>query len=336
MVYQKKNKLPFGKTNEEVALNNFYKANIIQPLKGFCTTVEEGNSISKAARKLYISPSTISKQIASLENKLNIKLFYHKTENLIERVSLELTDEGKEFYEKAKEVIERTDGLVYEFLKESDDDRNRTLNITTNSYIFQKLIPAISEFKESHKDYSINIDFFDRDKSLEKLLNDETDLCISSLENNEEFPKAIKFIELSDYIPYWVLYKGHPLENKPIEEITQEEILKNNFIFNDKNISMKSLKKLFDDNKIKSSINFEDCGVEMEKKLIKSKMGIWLIFDIFLNKSDTESLVLKNAKYMFPCGKYGCFINKHHYKKILKEFIDFLVSKKEEIFRKFS
>jgi len=50
----KKSEQLVEKTKEDIALQKFYKANLIQPLKGFCTTVEEGCCISKAARKLCI------------------------------------------------------------------------------------------------------------------------------------------------------------------------------------------------------------------------------------------------------------------------------------------
>lgn len=324
------------KTEEEDIFHNFYKANIIQPLKGFCATVEEGCSLTRASEKLFLTPSAIAKQIQSLEDKLHVKLFNKIDSNRVNRVALELTEDGKAFYEKAREIVERTDALIAEFSDEMNEKESNTLNIATNSYIFQKLIPVISEFKEKYQNFFINIKFLDQETSFKKLIDNEVDIFISSLENNEETSKAIDFIGLSDYTPYWVLYKGHPLENKSIEEITQEEILKNNFIFNDKNISMKSLKNFFESNKVRSAINFEDCGVEMEKTLIKNKMGIWLIFDIFLNEKDEESLVIKSAKHMFPSGKYGCFIKKHNHKKILEEFTKFLVNKKSQIFKKFS
>ena len=44
--------------------------------------------------------------------------------------------------------------------------------------------------------------------------------------------------------------------------------------------------------------------------MIKSKLGIWVIFNVFLNKNDAEYFVFKNASNLFPSGKSGCFMEK--------------------------
>ena len=57
-------------------------------------------SFTKAAEKLYISPTAVMKQMNSLENKLELKL--------IERTSsgIMLTEAGKSIYKDAKFIIE--------------------------------------------------------------------------------------------------------------------------------------------------------------------------------------------------------------------------------------
>ncbi len=329
MTSQKEDEQSVSKSSEDVAIHNFYKSNIIQPLKGFCTTVEEGCSISKAARKLFISPSAISKQIASLEDKLKVKLFNKKTENLINRVSLELTEEGREFYERAKDIIDGTDRLVFDFLEDKYERESKTLKIGANSAILVKILKYITLFKKNNKDINIEIKIYEQNEGLELLSNNKISVFISSLEENEEVMKNLKFTKLTKYIPYWVLYKGHPLENK--KEITKNDVVNSDLIFNYRDITMITLKTLIDTYKIKSSININDSGLEGQKLLIKNELGIWLIFDIYLNLEDKKELVIKNAENMFPTGFGGCFTNKYA-NSITKQFVDFLVSKKEEIF----
>ena len=160
------------------------------------------------------------------------------------------------------------------------------------------------------------------------------DAFISSLEDKEEIPINFKFIELTKYKPYFVLYKGHPLEDKPSNEITNRDLADNKFIFdNKKNISMKSLADFIEKNDIKTSLDLGSCNSETIRFLIKNKMCVWFIFDIFLNEEDKKDFVFKHVKNFFADGGYGCFINKNNKKKILKDFIDFFVSKKEEIFK---
>lgn len=312
----------------------FYKSNIIQPLKSFCVIVEEDCSINKASGVLLLTPTTLSKQIKSLEEKLNIKLF-KSTESRKDGKYIELTEDGEEFYKKAKPQIEAIDNLLGEYIAEKRDKENNTLRIITNWLVFTKIAPFINIFKTNHKNVDIVINFEEQNIGKQTIENNVNDIFITSKENSEEITPKLKFVELTEYIPYWVLYKGHPLENKKAEEITKNEILKSNFIFDKDSITMNSLKFFFQENNIKSSIkikNFE--GVEMEKSLIKNKMGIWLIFDIFLKKEDKNELVFKNAENMFPKGKYGFFVNSKNRKEILKEFEKLLIENKDKIFDK--
>lgn len=128
-----------------------------------------------------------------------------------------------------------------------------------------------------------------------------------------------------------VLYKGHPLENKNSNEITIQDILNNDFIFNDFVISMVSLKKLITNNNIKSKINYNRFDLDIIKVFMRNKMSIWIIFDIFLTEEDKKDFVIKDLTNHFPDGSYGIFVNKNYsYKKILKDYIKFALEQKEK------
>ncbi|WBV63693.1 LysR family transcriptional regulator [Legionella pneumophila 130b] len=71
--------------------------NILSCLKGFIATVD-CKSFSKAAQKLYISPSKLSKQITWLEEELKVTLLIRSTTRLI------VTESGHRLYEKALDL----------------------------------------------------------------------------------------------------------------------------------------------------------------------------------------------------------------------------------------
>lgn len=83
---------------------NFQKndMNILHCLKSFILTVDCGG-FSAAARKLYISPSKLSKQITWLEDELKVKLFVRSTRQLI------LTEPGQLLYGKVERLFEELD-----------------------------------------------------------------------------------------------------------------------------------------------------------------------------------------------------------------------------------
>ncbi|MDD2840057.1 MAG: LysR family transcriptional regulator [Rickettsiales bacterium] len=318
---------------EEKFYQVFYKSNIIQPLKGFCTAVEEGCSLARAGEKLYLSTTAIFKQIHSLEEKLNVKLF-RKAPNGTKGTRLELTEEGQDFYEKVKEIVEKTDRILSEYIDDKNCKNDRTLKLALNPCIFQKLINYINDFKKRYNDLDLKIFLKGTNDGINAILNNESNIFFSSIEVGEKVPPKVKFVEFTKYKPYLVLYKDHSLKNKKSNEITMLDLLKNEFIFDDKIISMNSLRKFIDNNNIKTSINIDDCNIDTIKMLIKNEMCIFFIFDVFLNENDKNDFIFKDLKNFFPNGSYGCFVNKNYtQKKILKEFIDFLESKKEEIYK---
>ena len=88
----------------------------------FCHVVELG-SFSKAAERLEVANSSISKAITKLEQHLDKKLLYRTTR------SLSPTDEGQLVYQRAKELIDGFKSIEHELEKISDCTKG-TLRIT--------------------------------------------------------------------------------------------------------------------------------------------------------------------------------------------------------------
>jgi DNA-binding transcriptional LysR family regulator len=62
--------------------------------------VADAHSFSNVARQLKVAQSTISKQISALEEHLGVRLVNRTTR------ALSLTDEGRQFYERSREILE--------------------------------------------------------------------------------------------------------------------------------------------------------------------------------------------------------------------------------------
>ena len=68
----------------------------------FVTVVEQGN-FSKAAKKLGVTPSAVSRQISRLEDAIGIKLLQRTTRQLA------LTESGKITFDYCKQMVESAD-----------------------------------------------------------------------------------------------------------------------------------------------------------------------------------------------------------------------------------
>ena len=230
-----------------------YRTNIIQPLKGFCRVVEEGN-LSRAAEKYGVTPGLLTKQIKVIENQLGIELF-----NRDNNCRIFPNEAGLKFYDKASKIISQLENLVVEFSEKIDDEESMVLRLSVNQAVLQKFAKIIGLFKQYNDDVKIVMVPTARKDGIDGLLSKKFDIVITSKELYEQFDRRIEFVDCMDYTPYWLLWKGHPLENK--EKLTKDDILKTDLIFNSSEISAKSLKDFIDTYNISSSVEISEYGV---------------------------------------------------------------------------
>lgn len=296
-------------------LNIAYKNNLLQPLKGFCTIVECNCSFKEASEKLFLTPATLTKQVQSLEKELSLNLFDRSSLR-----KLKLTETGKKFYADAIDIVSRMDSFIYNFKKKINKEEETTLRVGITSFMFNKMLLNMDRYKEKKPELTLNLCSFPMLDGFNALLNDEIDVFMSPNEDKKA-DSGLEFIKLTDYIPYWVLWKGHRLENK--RELTKEDLLKEHFMFSKDEMTMPSLKAFINDNKIESVVDIGEFGVDCSKFAIRNKICIWIIFNVFMSEEDKKYFVFKDARNLFPGGEYGCYIKKHH-KNIINNFIEFL------------
>ena len=110
-------------------------------------TVAEDKNITKASEKLNISQPAVTKHIQNLENTLQVKLFMRSNKGI------ELTEEGKEIFEKARDCVETLNSIYYKFGK------NIQLNLGVHATMLNKLFSnQISNFYSLYNKKDINID----------------------------------------------------------------------------------------------------------------------------------------------------------------------------------
>ncbi len=82
----------------------------LNQLRYFCTACRT-HSITKAASELYVTQPAVSLAIRELENEFDVTLFYRN------KTPLELTDAGRQFYEKASSFLREGDELQRQLQK---------------------------------------------------------------------------------------------------------------------------------------------------------------------------------------------------------------------------
>ena len=176
-------------------------------------------SFSEAAYELFISQSSISKQIKSLENELGVVLF--------ERGSTErtLTPAGYTFLKYAKSILSFHNNMLLE-LEQHKDDLSGTLRIGSipivSSYNVGK---NLATFQSFCKGATINFDMHETTQFdvLKELHNKDIDLALVRI---DEMPNLEDYDTLLYTIDEMVLVcnKKHPLSQKT--EVSLKEISK--------------------------------------------------------------------------------------------------------------
>lgn len=76
----------------------------LRSVEAFCTAVEE-KSISGAARRMYLSQSSVSERMTELEREAGVSLLERSRQGVV------LTDQGTLFYEHARKVLDEVKAL---------------------------------------------------------------------------------------------------------------------------------------------------------------------------------------------------------------------------------
>lgn len=116
----------------------------------------EAASLTRAARKLGLSPSVMSRQIAALETRLGTRLFHRTTR------SISLTDAGHRFLDRARRVLADLEEAEEAAQDEKAAPRGR-LSVTA-PVIFGRLhvAPLLARFAERYPQVTIDLHLSDR------------------------------------------------------------------------------------------------------------------------------------------------------------------------------
>ena len=127
----------------------------LQALTSFAKVVELG-SFARAAERLGVSTSAVSRQVADLEAHLDTRLLNRTTRRL------SLTEAGQSYYERCVQVLADLDEADAELRSASVAPRG-TLRITCGvSFGVRYLAPLLAEYALQHPGVSYDLDLSDR------------------------------------------------------------------------------------------------------------------------------------------------------------------------------
>lgn len=134
----------------------------IRTLRYFLEAAREEN-MSKAAERMHISQSALSKQLKGLEEELGKKLFVRHS------FSIELTEEGVLLRKRAEDLLSMADKITAEFASMDDIIGGNIYFGCAESYQIRHLAALIKRFKKRYPGFHYHITSGDTEQVTEKL-----------------------------------------------------------------------------------------------------------------------------------------------------------------------
>lgn len=246
------------------------------------TKVVEQKSFSKAADALYLSQSTVSSHIQSLEKYLGVPLF--------DRLGREniLTPYGERLYEWAIKLLQLRDEALLD-IRKSADSIGGVIRIGVSSVPAQCIAPKmIKDFRNHYSQVTFSIHESPSKKVAELVLNGTVDVGILGEKYDNE---KLHYIPLMKEKLVLLASKEVPIQNP----VTAENLRQYPFIMRYANSGTKALlEKFFRKHGLKESdlniVVYTDSG-ETLIELVKQGVGVSVVSEIAAAQHAKHSLV---------------------------------------------
>ncbi len=179
-------------------------------------TLADTLSFTKAAKKHFIAQTTMSRQIAILEEEIGFELFERNTIKVI------LTPAGQTYLEEVKDILKRYDMAVNKAALIAMEKKG-ILRIGHAADLSQKcLAVALEVFQEKYKEVEITITQAAPGELIKKLQLGDVDI-VAVFEQELEERKGINSLRFLETEVILGMSKNHPLaEKKEIDPIELE------------------------------------------------------------------------------------------------------------------
>ena len=112
--------------------------------------VAEYESFTRAAQEMAISTAQVSRQVSTLEKRLNIKLLYRTTRNV------SLTEEGRVYYQHCRSILDSLDAAEQAVSNLSLKPQGMIRLTAPVTYGEQQLLPLVNDFMVQYSDIEVS------------------------------------------------------------------------------------------------------------------------------------------------------------------------------------
>lgn len=285
----------------------------IQQLK-FFVTISEYKSFTVAANELYISQSSLSKQIKSLEKELGVKLFNRTTRDI------SLTPIGSQLVLNANKILSECDNMLQQ-VDRYKNNQHYTIKIGSIPVLNQYgLTPLITDFEQKHPNIKLNVVETTKSALLNMLMRFDIDLGITRTGgiNASLFDE---YSIINDEL-FLVVSEHNPLSD--FNEIALSDLKDEHFILMGSDpYYIHFYTNLFSSVDICPHIEYSNMRLETICTYVSENMGVSLIMKKMIEHIQCPCLKIIKLKEK-PCWPISIVNRKEGVSKACLSFIDHL------------
>lgn len=279
----------------------------------YLVTIAKERNITLAAKKLFVSQSSLSQTVKNIENELKVKLF------ITDVSPIKLTHAGEYFINWASKILKSQDEMCEKVqLINNNSDVKIVVGMATHRCIY--ILPnVIKQFKSEFPRSFIEVREYPTPTLQKMLLNGELDLLVD-IENPDTFSYKnilLKKEKILLDVPEKYKSVGKELfafKNIPFILLSKEQMLG------------KFARELCKRYKFDPEISVECKNVETAHSLVRQGLGVTFVPELFAKYSDGNFLEInsydfsRNICAIFPNRKSTTYLNR--FIEILKNSLD--------------
>jgi len=274
-------------------------------------------NFSKAAEQLFVTQSSVSQTIKSLENQLDTLLFYRNGKKI------SLTQTGKvlfDYVQRMQNEVQTAEKIInsYKILDKGE------LKIGVSDTICKHyLLNYLESFHNNYPNIKLLIDNQPSPKTKEEVLNRELDLGFINHEYDEIDNRF-------DYIDFYklkeVFFTGNKLSHLQNNTLTARDFSNIPFISLKENTSTRLfIEKIFKNQNIQVQPEVELISVDLIIDLVKAGFGVGFADTKVINNVSNKDLVILNTSFDIPKRKISIITHKKiPMHRVTKEFINLI------------
>lgn len=279
----------------KIGENFYYKHNRLQQLRGFCFTAQYGN-ISRAAKSMGLTHTSVSLQIKALEEDIGCTLFERQGPKI------RLTEEGTKLLEMAQPLVDSIHNLYEQFHHEVGVKINSELHIAANASGKNYLLPRIlREYLDLYPSIKVVVHYVEHDEAMKLLDSGAADIAILARHDHMPFPKACEYIPIFYCKTCLITLPDHPLAGR--KNLLVSEIIRYPLALPTKELQViPNLRETFTASGSPNN-RIEFTNSDTFREYIEAGLVATIAPDIWMRENDW--LTATSLAHLFPDTDYG-------------------------------